>query len=264
MLTYYYDIKDESRIPQDSSFKDPYDYHVHKPNKDESLPDFIKRIEKGRAKRKCPTIPTKDLRQLVIDQLLMTMKNKPQIPDYFVQKKTMPSFSAVLGFITTVAYDLSKGGGISVKKQEERLSKCIDGGCTFNRHNSVGGFSKATVSIVAKLTDHIKTNDMAKTRYELDPKLDAKIGNCAMCGGCNLREKKHYSTEGVVNGLAPEGLDRILPVYGAESFERCWQLKEALENPKTRKALEHKLQYCKNVNGLEVLKEHDEKKKNEK
>lgn len=262
MLTYYYDIKDESRIPQDSSFKDPYDYHIHKPNPNESLPDFIKRIEKGREKRKCPKIPSKDLRQLVIDQLLMTTKNKELIPTYFVQKKTMPSFSAVLGFITTVAYDLTKGGGISVKQQEERLSKCIDGGCTFNRSSTIGGINKAAVKIVAKLTDTIKANDMAKTRYELDPKLDKKIGNCAMCGGCNLREKKHYSTQGVVAGLAPEGLDRILPVYGSDSFERCWQLKEAVENPKTRKALEDKLRYCKNVNGLEVLKEYDEKKKN--
>lgn len=258
MLTYYYDIKSEDSIPLDGSFTDPYDRHVHKPNRDESLPDFIKRIEQGRAKRNCPTFPTKDLRQLVIDQLLMTC-DKATIQRYFVKKKALPGLSSVFSLITTVAYDLTNKSKLSVKEKERRLEDCVNG-CPFNRKASVGGFSKSATNFVAKLTKAVKTQDITKTRYETDPVLRAKVGNCAMCGGCNLIEKKEYSTEGIVAGLTSESLDRILPVLGTKTFSNCFQIREGIENPKTRKAMENRLAGCKNVDGLALLKEYEDKK----
>jgi hypothetical protein len=160
--------------------------------------------------------------------------------------------------LTTLAFNLVKGGkGISVKQQEDRLANCFDN-CIFHKSPSLFRFSEAASWLIEKATDFVTVHDLEQTKYE---RKGATIGSCAMCGGCKLKEKVKMSAPAVFAGLAPEALDRILAVYGDDAFKRCWQLREAAQDPKLREKMLVKLRYTNN-NGEQHFKTYEEKLKN--
>lgn len=251
MLTYYFDIKNEDILPQGAIFKDPYDKNIFRVKAGETLPNFIKRIQESREEKKYRPILDTDLRQLVIDSLVMSM-NKNHVRTYFTQRTAFPTMQSILAFITTLAYELVNSNGVSVKQQEERLDNCLDD-CAFHKPPGMLNFSNATNKLINKVVGFVSATDLRKTRQELE---NEPIGNCAMCGGCNLLEKKKFTASGVLAGLTPDALDRILRVYGPKAFGRCWQLRECIEDPKLKPIMISKLERT-SVNGPELLKQYE-------
>lgn len=252
MLTYYYDVKDENELPKGSKFVDPYDKQVFYVKDKESLPNFIKRIQQSRDQLGHRKILDKDLRQLVIDSLVIS-SSRAIMKKYFMQKTAFPTMQSLLSFITTLAYSLINSNNVSVKDQERRLSDCFNG-CSFHKSSKVSGLSELTKNLVNKVVNSVSGMQLDKTKYEL---ANMPLGSCGMCGGCQLSNKKHLSAQSVLAGLHPESIERILRVYGSSSFGRCWQLREALENPKLKQILISKLQNC-NIDAVELLKEYEE------
>lgn len=251
-MIFYFDVQDENKLPERAFFLDPYDKEKFVVKSGESLPDFIKRVQESREAKGYQAILEPDLRQLIVDSLVISNPGG-RTEKYFIQRTTVPSANNVLAFITTLAYNLIRSDSISVKQREERLNDCLDG-CSFHKAPGLFNLSSSASWIVDKLTSLVAAADLTKTKYELN---NVPIGNCAMCGGCKLKDKTKYSTAAVLAGLAPEALDRILAVYGPESFGRCWQLREIAQDPKLRNTFLKKLEQTTR-SGVEQFKTYEE------
>lgn len=245
MLNHYYDLKDESRLPSNSKFLDPYDlttFTVNSPS--ENLASFLKRIADHREKHQYPKVVESDLRELVVASLLESTP-KEKISEYFVPMKALPTAAQTYSLAKAMARELIHTSKTSLKAADERGKKCL--GCAFHQRSKT--WSKPVADAIPKLVGlgGASVSEINKS-----------LGSCGMCG-CPLSNKVRFSMMPVLASVTPEQFDKLLRLYGSQAFERCWILKEALEDNVTRDVLQKKLN-AGSANGGSLLSAYNQLK----
>lgn len=237
----YYDLIDQSKLPINARYVDPYDHNIFLvTSKTESLDWFIEQIVNYRESKGFPSLFKTDLRQLVLASLFES-STPDQRKQYFQVRTAPPTMSQLLTLSKTLAVEAVHSNNVGAKQREERAAKCNDD-CKF--HSRAGGWKESIKKAIVKVVGLDKLNKSEE---------EDKLGNCLMCGGCALAPKVRFEIRSVLAGLPPEYIDRLINVYGIKAFDKCWILQDAINNPRAREILQGKLANGKSK-GADLLK----------
>lgn len=236
----YYDLTDQSKIPENSKYVDPYDHTTFTAtSKTETLDQFINRIISYRQSKGFPEIFKTDLYHLVLASLYQS-STPDQRKAYFSIRTVPPSLTQLVSLSKSMATEIIHGNNVSAKHREERAAKCNDN-CRF--HNTSSSWRESVKNAIVKIVGLDKLNKSEE---------ESKLGNCMMCGGCSLQGKVRFEIMSIIAGLPPEYLDKLINVYGIKAFDKCWILQDSINNLKTREILQKKLANGK-ANGAPLL-----------
>lgn len=240
----YYDLKDESNLPPNATFVDPYDGFSYAVQPKETLSQFMSRILERRRSQGYPEMFPAEFKAIVVISL-SNQADKKILDTYFIQKSVTPTVSEMISLASTTVSQLKQRSHVSYLTRQVRADKC--NGCAL--HNNKKLIKPSITSLATKL---VGLNEVVQSEKEKG------LGVCGVCG-CGLQAKVKYETMAVLAGLTPEQLAKIVRVYGDNAFEKCWILNEAVNNPAVEQALAKKLA----IAGSEyVAKMHEYKAKN--
>lgn len=242
----YYDLIDNSKIPPNSKYVDPYDHTTFTPlSKTETLDNFLNRIAEHRKNEGSPEIFKTDLQHLVLASFYES-STPEQRRNYFTTRVVPPTMSQAISLAKTLAAESIHSNNVSAKHREERARKCGAANdpdkCKF--HNTSSSWKEGIKNLIMKVVGLDKLN-----------KSDAEehLGNCMMCGGCALGPKVRFEVMSILAGLAPESIDKLINVYGIKAFDKCWILTDSINHPRAREILKGKLQNGQSQ-GADLLK----------
>ena len=228
----YFDLISESNLPPTAYFVDPSDELQTAPEPKETLNKFITRLSEGREQRGLPLIAVPDLRQLIVDSFYNSTPIN-QRPTYFNQQSISPTLSQAYSFIKATANTLINRVGIPPLQRTSRANHCLNN-CKFHsKSRNWGGQAAAPMLKTAKSLVGLQEATVSPS--------ETQLGNCMLCGGCDLKTKVAYSLESVLASLTPEQVDLMLRAYGPKTFEQCWIFEEALKDPPNRQLLRQKI-----------------------
>lgn len=225
----HYVLKSNSNLPTDAHFLDPFDKEAYTPTPGEDFPQFIKRIKDSRALKNKPRIDDTHLHQFVTVSLSQTIPPS-RINQYFDTQDVPPTLTQVVGFAQTFWRALRDNQNISIRQRQERASGCLT--CTLHIPVKNDGF----FATAAETLTNLVTGPAQHETYEAEQKL----GKCGMCG-CNLKDKVKYTTYAVMVGVTSDDLEKILGLYGQHSFNKCWILREGLQEQPTNELINKRL-----------------------
>ena len=165
---------------------------------------------------------------------------------YFEPKAVRPEFSQIVSLAKAVATQVGRKEA-SFNLRQERASKCSN--CAIHRkHDSIATAANSMIKKAVDLVSDKSHESLAELNFS---KLEQELGVCGMCG-CKLSTKIRINVMSALNSVHPNQIDRLLN-DGAEAFDACWILSEALADPTIRKTLEDKLNRTKGKVGRALL-----------
>ena len=125
MLHHYYDIKDENKLPLKATFVDPYDNESFLVEKEETLSNFINKIQKRREEKGLAKIEDGQMRVFVVSSLYESTDKK--LHDiFFIKKKATANFAQVVSLAKTMATEMIHGHKeIPGALRRQRALKCL-------------------------------------------------------------------------------------------------------------------------------------------
>lgn len=245
MFISYNELKNESKLPPDSYFIDPYDRDKVYIKEGETLKQFQDRLSQIREDKGLSPIEPEEFKTY-IQMSLYESSSKDKRAAYFISKAKLPQFSELVSFVKTAVTEVYQTNKESVQKRENRASKCL---APCKLHVPLGNsfLEKATKRVVGVLANSIT----AKEAFSYPD--ERKLGKCGMCG-CFLQEKVKFNNLSNLAGVTPDNLNKILAVYKEDAFDACWMLHEAVRNQDQKKVLTGKLKNTKS--GIELLEKY--------
>lgn len=249
MISQYYDLKDAKHLPTGAKFVDPVNNQIYFTTAGESLTSFLSRIETSRAEKNIPEISRENLELLVITSFVENAT--PDVLAKYFHKKPVPvKMEQLISLARTIANNHSKRNNTSFIDRQRRASQCTS--CRF--HQKSGLMSPVAVKMLNALSGLEEVEQSMKEK---------SLGTCGMCG-CALQAKIRFPVKGMLAGLTPENIGKLVTAYGPRAFSVCWMLSESLDSPDTRRLLEAKLKVVDkqtgNNLGTAFLTAHDEEK----
>ena len=226
MFNHFYDLKSEAKLPQGAKFVDPYDRTTFTVNPSENLQTFLKRIQNYRETKNYPQIIDIELRPLVVTSFYESTEQDKRAA-FFELKAVPATFTQITSLARTIATESINQNTITGKQREHRAAKCL--GCVFHRTN---GVSKPRLTkVVTKL--------VGLSRVSVSEN-EEKLGQCGMCG-CELKAKVRFQLISVLSALLPEQVVKLVNMYKAAAFSKCWILEESLEHVTYKDLIRKKL-----------------------
>lgn len=228
MFQYYFDLKNDDKLPLGAKFIDPYDNEEFVVEKEQTLPDFISKIQNSRVSKGQPKVQHDQMRVFVVSSLYETTNEKLR-NIFFKQVKSSPEISQIIGVTKTMVNELVHGHKeIPGALRQKRALKCM--GCKL--HKPSGGWSASANRLIKNI---VGLKDVKQSKEE------QKLGTCGMCG-CGLAKKVQFSAGASLNGVSPQNLDKLMMMYREKAFDTCWVLNETVRDEKWGIVLRKKLQ----------------------
>lgn len=225
LLTQYYALKDESRLPLGSKVVDPYDNSIHKPVDSDTLESFLKRISASRASKSLPEIPALELGDYVVASLY-TNASPREKEALFVRKAMTPAFGQIKSLATALAKETSSLAQVPLLTKEKRAADCL--ACKLHQTSKTGS------SAVDKLAQ-TRLKDLTKVSCE------SRLGVCGMCG-CGVSAKIKFNASSILASMSPEMISYGARLLGAGIFSSCWMLGECAEDGRLSRILDRKVE----------------------
>lgn len=226
MFPQYYDLKDENKLPITAKFVDPYDGTEYRPLPKETLTQFIGRISSDRQKKDYPEFFPHEVKMLVIMHLAETAA-RLDLKNLFEPKAITPDFAQVVNLAKTLVQQKYYFHAADYQTRQKRAASC--GPCKLHRTNTKN---------LTTLSDSVKK--LAGLKDLVQSPEEKALGMCGACG-CALTAKVGFDLQAVLASLSPEQIRSILLLYGPQSFDICWMLRECVEDANLQKILARKV-----------------------
>lgn len=239
--SHHYVLKDLSSLPSSGKFIDPYDNHEYRPLKNESLSDFLVRIDTIRSEKNHPSYTKDEFRHFVEFSLAETCSPE-HLQSHFNQTATIPKFSQIYSLTRTLMAGKQLGHA-SYAERQSRASHCLSG-CAY--HQSRGGMGSKTQEIIQKFANLSEVEESHQEK---------QLGTCSMCG-CGLKAKVRFNIVSTISATAPDNILKLLTSYQSKAFSVCWILKESFDDPALRKILRAKITQSSRPEMVKYFDEH--------
>jgi len=228
----FYDLKDDTKLPPSAYFKDPRDFEVYTPTPKASLDDFLSSIEESRSAKGFPPISPVEFRILVVSALYQTTSQDLK-SRFFERRAVYPQFSHFVQLTKSIVSQIGRDGA-SYQQRLSRAEACLS--CPAHTYNKL--FSSKIKTLIQNTINLVSKQDTLNEFAESD--MEKAMGSCSICG-CSLQNKIKISPYAAVSSLKPIDVANMLTMFGIKAYDRCWILKEAMNDNKLFKILETKV-----------------------